>query len=271
MLPRTNAAVIDEWVPQIISKQPFRSTVTRIDQHTVEKRGGNVYKNEEAALRLVRQHAPGLPVPEVYHSIFKTASDGSQKGIIFMSYIEGKTLQSVWPSLSGATKERICHDTWRMIAKIRQVPRPGSLDRSAYYSTVDGSPIHHPMLGDYNDPCPKLTDDEAFRARANARYVKHNGLSYADGKDLPKMLPRSKCSVFTHGDIHPGNIFLNDSYQIVGLVDWESAGFFPDYWEYSQMMRPMHDSNDEWQEFMRRSSPKEWDVTGIEKARRVLF
>jgi hypothetical protein len=165
MLQRTNAAVIDEWVPQIISKQPFRSTVTRIDQDTVEKRGGNVYKNEEAALRLVRQHTPGLPVPEVYHSIFRTASDGSQKGIIFMSYIEGKTLQSVWPSLH----------------------------------------------------------------------------------------------------------FLNDSYQIVGLVDWESAGFFPDYWEYSQMMRPMHDSNDEWQDFMRRSSPNEWDVTGIEKARRVLF
>lgn len=265
-------AILEGWVPYIISKEPFRSIVTRIDQDTVTKRGGNVYRNEEAALRQVKQHAPAVPVPEVDYSIFPPDRDGpSQQGIIFMNYIDGNTLESVWPSLDDATKQRVCKDIWQVIAKIREVPKPSDIDQSVYYSSADGSPIHHPMLGDPEDPCPKLMDDEALRARINERYVKHNGLSYADGKDLPMLLPRSECSVFTHGDIHPGNILLDKACHIIGLVDWESAGFLPDYWEYAQMMRPMHGRDREWQEYMRRFRPKDWDVTGIERARRVLF
>ena len=186
-----------------------------------------------------------------------------------MTYIEGRTLASVWPSLSKAAKERVCGDIWDLIAKIRQIPRPETLNPSAYYSTTDGSPIHHPMLGNYNDICPVLEDDKAFRGRIYELYVNHNGLSYADGKDLPRMLPRSNISVFTHGDIHPGNILVNQQGQIVGLIDWESAGFYPDYWEYAMMRRMSQ--HDEWQASMRSLRPKNWDVTGVEKARRVLF
>lgn len=37
--------------------------------------------------------------------------------------------------------------------------------------------------------------------------------------------------MFTHGDLSPRNIIvLND--KIVGIVDWEEAGWFPEYWEY---------------------------------------
>lgn len=60
-----SSKIADDFVPQVISKDIFRSIVTRIDEDMVEKRGGNVYRNEEAALRLVKQHAPSIPVPEV--------------------------------------------------------------------------------------------------------------------------------------------------------------------------------------------------------------
>lgn len=139
-------------------------------------------------------------------------------------------MASVWQSLSKFAKEQICHDIWGIIiAELRQIPRPKTSNNPfAYYSTVDDSPIHHPMLGDYNDICPVLEDDKAFRDRIFERYVEHNGLSYADGKELPHMLLPSDSSVFTHGDIHPANILVNKQGQIVGLLDWESAGFYPD-------------------------------------------
>lgn len=87
------------------------------------------------------------------------------------------------------------------------------------------------------------------------------------------MLPRSDRSVFTHGDIHPHNILVDKQAQIVGLVDFESAGFFPDYWEYAMMMRPMGEDNIEWQTCLAETKPrdKNWDISGLAKALRILL
>ncbi|SPO01160.1 uncharacterized protein DNG_03907 [Cephalotrichum gorgonifer] len=37
--------------------------------------------------------------------------------------------------------------------------------------------------------------------------------------------------VFTHADLAPRNIIVRDG-KIVGLLDWEDAGWYPEYWEY---------------------------------------
>ncbi|KAF3480716.1 uncharacterized protein GIQ15_06063 [Arthroderma uncinatum] len=39
--------------------------------------------------------------------------------------------------------------------------------------------------------------------------------------------------VFTHGDLNPRNI-LAENGRITGIVDWENAGWFPEYWEYTK-------------------------------------
>lgn len=207
-----------------------------------------------------------------------------------MEYIPGKSLESVWPRLSEDKKERICQETWGLIEKLRQIPRP---EKTTYIASIDGeqaqlfycaadgtSHIIHPLLGDIYDQSPPLRDDEALRTRIWERYVEHNGLSYPDGHSVKDMLPRSETAVFTHGDIHPGNILVNEDEEdvdsgqvrITGLVDFESAGFFPDYWEYAQMMRLGGEGDeDEWRLMMERTAPRVWDVKGIQKARRVLF
>lgn len=37
--------------------------------------------------------------------------------------------------------------------------------------------------------------------------------------------------VFTHGDLHPGNIIVRADGTVV-LLDWGRAGFWPEYWEF---------------------------------------
>lgn len=39
--------------------------------------------------------------------------------------------------------------------------------------------------------------------------------------------------VFTHGDLNPRNI-LAENGKITGIVDWENAGWFPEYWEFAK-------------------------------------
>lgn len=239
----------------------------QMEPNVVFKRGSRVKPNEEKALRLINKHAPLVPAPQVYYAHYREIN-GVQVGQIFMTFVPGKCLESVWDHLDDATKERICHNIWSLIYKIRDVPRPEHLD-GPFYCTADGSPSLDRLLSQSEDSAPPFPDDAALRNRIFSLYVKCNGLSYADGKDLPDMLPRSDNYVFIHGDIAPRNIMVDEKCQISGLIDWENAGWFPDYWEYANIIRPSPDRD--WRDWMERTKPASWDITGIIKARRVLF
>ncbi|KAJ7928815.1 kinase-like domain-containing protein [Mycena leptocephala] len=47
-------------------------------------------------------------------------------------------------------------------------------------------------------------------------------------------LPRNASIVLTHGDLRPHNILVQGT-TITAVIDWEAAGFYPDYWEYAWM------------------------------------
>lgn len=57
------------------------------------------------------------------------------------------------------------------------------------------------------------------------------------------MLPDTARICLTHGDLHLGNILVVVSQDgdepkitISGIVDWEQAGWYPEYWEYCKAM-----------------------------------
>lgn len=80
------------------------------------------------------------------------------------------------------------------------------------------------------------------------------------------MLPRSEVSVFSHADIGPHNIMFDEkALKITGLIDWERAGWYPDCWEYSNIMRPM--VYKDWLKWMDMTAPGKRDLRGINAAR----
>lgn len=40
--------------------------------------------------------------------------------------------------------------------------------------------------------------------------------------------------VFTHADLNLRNILVDGNGKISGIVDWECAGWYPEYWEYTK-------------------------------------
>jgi len=44
-----------------------------------------------------------------------------------------------------------------------------------------------------------------------------------------KLYPNNYRICFTHGDLRPHNLVENG--RLSGIVDWETAGWFPEYWE----------------------------------------
>jgi predicted unusual protein kinase regulating ubiquinone biosynthesis (AarF/ABC1/UbiB family) len=39
---------------------------------------------------------------------------------------------------------------------------------------------------------------------------------------------------FTHADLNPTNILVKDG-KLAGLIDWQFSGWYPEYWEYTQL------------------------------------
>jgi aminoglycoside phosphotransferase len=48
--------------------------------------------------------------------------------------------------------------------------------------------------------------------------------------------------VFTHGDFKAHNIMVGDDNSLTGFIDWESGGWYPEYWDYSTATRFARDS-----------------------------
>lgn len=236
----------------------------------VLKQGAKVRPSEEKAMRLVQKHALSVPIPSIHGFSFKYEHEIPYYGELYLEYIPGQTLKSTWAGLDNESKNRVCQEIWDIVTIIRAIPRPSDLQPGCY-RTVDGSPSHDPLLGSSKDRPPRDLDDEMLRSRVYARFVATNGLSYKDCDDLPASLPRSSTSVFAHGDIGPRNIIMDERGRIKALLDWESSGWFPDYWEFAQMMKWCDPLEHDWQRWMERTRPKAWDITAIQKARRVSF
>ena len=61
------------------------------------------------------------------------------------------------------------------------------------------------------------------------------------------LMPKDSVIKFTHADINPVNIMVSasGSPRVLALIDWEQAGWYPDYWEYYKMCYTTF-SEDEW-------------------------
>ncbi|GAP84261.1 putative phosphotransferase family protein [Rosellinia necatrix] len=249
--------------PNIISKQ--WGAEVRLDCGDVLKRGYRVTKNEEAALRIVKEHTT-IPVPEVYSSQYAIIR-GQMWGQIWMEHLPGRPLNELWDELEGPTKERICNEVWGFVQQLRNIPKPPELEQF-YQCGADGSASMDVLLDDLNYPPSPIWDDDSLVTRINERYLYCNGGSY--GENLLDYLPRSNlASVFTHADLAPRNILVDESCNITGLVDWESAGWYPEYWEYAKTQ--VQWKAEDFMVWMNKTRPQDWDITGILKAKRVLF
>jgi Phosphotransferase enzyme family len=273
ILASTSSTRSDSSVPtasqgnkvRILSKEPG-CTVHQLDNNQVVKSGYRVKPSEAKAMTLVSKYTD-IPIP----TFIKAEFDAKKKqGSLWMGFVAGPTLDVVWDKLGPDTKDYLCRDTWDMIEKIRQIPRQPECE-PFYQCAADGSTTYHPLIGDLARTPRPIFNDSELRRRIHKRYLHFGGEQYA--KELPNMLPRSSSSVFTHADIAPRNILVDESHRITGIIDWEKAGWYPRYWEYISIMGSPNRAHRDWQQWMDHTAPPhlKCSLAGINAARTVLF
>ncbi|KAJ4005057.1 hypothetical protein NW752_011574 [Fusarium irregulare] len=133
-----------------------------------------------------------------------------------MEYIEGQSLKEAWPSLEPHQRSEILAQLSDYIAQMRALQ--GAIVPSIF--TRSGGPFH------------TLREFQEWLVRPRQRYADMS----IYWEQITTQLGDEYPIVFTHGDISSRNVQIRDG-RIVALLDWEWAGWYPDYWDYVFAMR----------------------------------
>ncbi|TFY77019.1 hypothetical protein EWM64_g6992 [Hericium alpestre] len=202
----------------------------------IVKSGPRVSVDEVKAMLFIRAYTT-IPVPEP--SMFFVHEDMAH---IVMELVEGVPIGEAFQAgLISEEETRTIAREWRAIAGVIQ-----ELGRRHPHFEFGSWPE-----GPYNNtyfygalPTEPFRSVDAFHAYWNGLLAKS---SYLAGDTAHQQLQALReesephAPVLAHGDLSPRNILVKDG-KLVAVVDWETFGWYPDFWEEMGM----------WNEVMRR-------------------
>jgi aminoglycoside phosphotransferase len=193
---------------------------------------------EAHAMQFVARQT-SIPVPKVYCAFVHRG-----RTYIVMKNIDGQMAADGWVSRPEESKRRILNQLRDMDAELRAITPPDGVG----VANVDGGPFCDCRLPSKLLWGPFATIRDFHEALAD-------GIDVAGSyKKLPPDLQelfdfyQQPCGklVFTHGDLSSLNILVRGD-DVVGIIDWETAGWFPSYWEYSCAWH-VNPQNEFWQQ-----------------------
>ena len=208
--------------PSAVFLNSFGRRVFRHDGRII-KCGEPVHFQEAEVLFFIAKSGLEIPAPKVYSSeVYEDMT------VIEMEMIPGDTLEDVWPKLSMDEKKGYAQQLRQIVNRLR------SLEGSYI-----GSPERRPAVDTRRDtncggPFPSETTFNEFLL---SNIISSTPRVYRNMLQI--LLSTTHKIVFTHGDLSMTNIIVREG-RIVSLLDWETAGWYPEYWEFVQFFRAAH-------------------------------
>ncbi|GKZ80700.1 hypothetical protein AnigIFM56816_004926 [Aspergillus niger] len=201
--------------------RPFKGSVLMLTDRICVKYGQHVDLSEAGTMCFISQNT-SIPVPKVL-----CAFTHQRCTYIVMERIKGEMIGAGWVYRSEESKAKILTQLQRMVQEMRTLPPPAGMGVG---SVVDGT------LFDGRLPGTSLRFGPFPSVQEFHRHLR-GGMDFDPGLDpaiqeLIRQHDRSFPIKFTHGDLSSLNILARGD-TIVGIIDWETAGWYPSYWEYT--------------------------------------
>lgn len=171
-----------------------------------------------------------IPVPKVHCSFVR-----KNRAYIVMERIRGDMIPTAWKKLSEESRQKVFDQLKHMVQEMRSLkPLPGTGVESCVGGSLRDSriPRTSPRFGPF-----KTVQEFHLWLREGLQPSQVEGRKddpvweevrdMAAAQDNPWPPP-----VFTHADLSPFNILVRGD-RVVCLIDWEFAGWYPHYWEYT--------------------------------------
>ncbi|EFY94526.1 phosphotransferase enzyme family protein [Metarhizium robertsii ARSEF 23] len=107
-----------------VLKAGYGRRIVRVGQHFVVKYGVLVSLTEGENMLFVRETCD-ISVPQVFALYSRIHPGGTKVSYIVMEYIQGKSLDNFWDTMSAADKSNTSQQLRLMLDKLRSVPSPG--------------------------------------------------------------------------------------------------------------------------------------------------
>lgn len=246
------------------------------DTHFVQKLPFGLYlkracildclRNEHNAIQCVRRYT-SIPVPKPLD--FVTMSGKGQdadEGYLLMSCIPGWPLYTCYEIMPDDDVAQIKAQIQDYVAQMRAIPNSTNTDKPICNTLGEPLRDHHIGAPGADQPVGPFVDEAAF----------NQVLRFPDDPGR-----KGHSIFFTHGDLNPRNIIVQQEIQqkgkygwrVSGIVDWETAGYYPEYWEYTKALyeefrwprryaKMVHNLFSIFGDYS-----KEWDVERRDKAR----
>jgi hypothetical protein len=234
----------------VLRGDAFNHRVVAVGPHFVVKHGLGITEIEGQTLLFLEKHINNhLAVPKLYAMYHLSTGHLC----LIMERLPGEPLEALWPSLKEEEKTAICNKLRDAFDSLRKLPSPG------YYGGIGRTRIPDHLFNDREGDkaiCGPFNSGTEFTAglvlklsrisEANHGYLNFKVDFYR--RHLDTMLSEH-APIFSHGDLQRKNILVRQvgtSFE-VGLVDWEAAGWYPSYWEYSILFTSIQ-WKDDWPE-----------------------
>ena len=185
------------------------------------------------AMQMAR--AAGMPVPKVL-CYGEHPATPSRLISILMTRLPGEPLENSRESLDVDGEGPWLNELRRCLVAMRAWKSPFSDKRIC---SVAGT-----FISSQRVPGHKMGPVEDERELHECLLSPASSHSFASPEDYQKALARAKKIldmphrvVFTHGDFKVHNILVDDDGHLSGFLDWECAGWCPEYWEFATAMR----------------------------------
>lgn len=239
--------------------RPRLSSVLLLTSSICVKYGKFQHLSEAATMQYIAANT-SIPVPKVYCSF-------SRRGVtyIVMSRIAGSPIGHQWEHRSQESKARLLKQLRAYIEEMRSL-RPA---REVGVQAVDGGKLYDVRIPDGINgfgPFKSVGEFHAFlRDGIDASPEQHPEVN-----ELVERHDRAHYDLcFTHGDLNSMNI-LTKGDDIVGIVDWDTAGWFPQYWEYTTAMN-VNPFNEFWKDEVPKFLEEYPDAAYMERLRQQHF
>ncbi|KAI4129881.1 MAG: hypothetical protein LQ347_003596 [Umbilicaria vellea] len=183
---------------------------------------------EGQSMRLVRERAPTVPVPEAIHYWIDREWD---RYFVITRRVHGVSLDFVWFDLSSNDKGQVIDEIAAYTKTLAEIKSP-------LFQNADGSAVADArLLGD--DPLLRTYDPNPngwpgpLTAEELGDYIRTS----SEGCEPLEIGPDFH---FYHNDPSPGNIIVSGTDEaqtegeshvhVAGIIDWERAAFFPKWW-----------------------------------------
>lgn len=181
-------------------------------------------QNEAVALQLVEKYT-SVPVPLWIDDYEENGST-----TLIMTSVRGRSLQRVFHRISYQEREQLSTDLKRIISELRHIPNQ---TRYCFANTLGGALFDY-RVGEFG-PFIQASDFH--------KHLLPEHTSTETRQAAALVHSRHQASFFTHADLNWTNILI-DQGRLSGLVDWECAGYFPGYWEFTKAMYGIMNNED---------------------------